>query len=109
MTNKEKIADIKYLIMEHYSDKEPLNEDQKKSKQCFYRYCDDIKKELKALEIIKEKKVNVGAFMECCLSLSYEEYIKQWGNWHKHIFKNISGEVLTQEEFNLLKEVLENE
>lgn len=63
----------------------------------------------KALKIIKEKMVNVGAFMKCCLSLSYEEYIKQWGNWHKHIFKNISGEVLTQEEYNLLKEVFDYE
>lgn len=72
------------------------------------RYVAIIKKELKALEIIKKKKVNVGCFIECCLFLSYEEYIKQWGNWHEHIFKNISGEVLTQEEFNLLKEELEN-
>lgn len=80
-------------------------------------YCDTntqdkqkiVEKELKALEIIKKKKVNVGCFIECCLSLSYEEYIKQWGNWHEHIFKNISGEVLTQEEFNLLKEALESD
>ena len=54
MNNIQKINDIKYLIMEHYSDKETLNEDQKKSKQCVFRYCDDIKKELKALVVLKD-------------------------------------------------------
>ena len=67
---------------------------------------DKARKQDEFLRIIKEKCVNVGAFMKCCLSLDYEEYIKQWGNWHKHIFKNISGEVLTKEEYNSIKEVL---
>lgn len=50
MTNKEKIVDIKYLIMEHYSDSEPLDDSQKASRACFFKYCDDIKKDLECLE-----------------------------------------------------------
>ena len=53
MDNIEKINDIKYLIMEFYSDQEPLTEDQQKSKECFFRYCDEIKAELHALEILR--------------------------------------------------------
>ena len=50
MTSKEKIVDIKYLIMEHYSDKTPLEDYQKASRNCFFRYCDEIKQDLERLE-----------------------------------------------------------
>ena len=60
----------------------------------------------KALEIIKEKKVNIGSFLKCCSNLDYEEYVRQWGNWSKDILYNLSKELLTKEEFDLLKEEL---
>lgn len=52
-----------------------------------------IKKELKALEIIKVKTVNVMYFKG---SDTLEEYNNHHATWHK----------LTQEEFDLLEEVL---
>ena len=66
-------------------------------------YCDGVKeallkaqKEHKALEIIKEKEVNMQVFNQCEDVETYNKvYIKQ------------KDRQLTQEEFNLLKEVLE--
>jgi len=52
-----------------------------------------IEKELKALEIIKTKKVNVMIFLGCD---NLEEYNKHPLTWN----------YLTQEEYDLLKEVL---
>lgn len=49
MTSKKMIVDIQYLINEHYSDKEPLNESQQKSKKVFNDYCEQIKKDLDKL------------------------------------------------------------
>lgn len=60
--------------------------------------CEIIEKELKALEVIKNKKVNIFTFYECC-------------NWYNpsHYNDSIGCPVnceLTQEEYDLLKEVL---
>ena len=54
MTSKEKIVDIKYLIMECYSDNEPLSNSQKASRNCFFKYCDEIKQDLEILEILRK-------------------------------------------------------
>ena len=57
-----------------------------------------------ALEIIKEKEVNVGNF-KASLLLTYEQYQEALDNdWT--IVKQISKTPLTQEEYDLLKEVL---
>lgn len=58
-----------------------------------------------ALEIIKEKDVNFGLFKACCNS-SYEEYKESWLYFHKGQFKNLNDKLLTQEEYDLLREVL---
>ena len=55
---------------------------------------DAIEKELKALEIINVKTVNVMYFKG---SASLEEYNSHHATWHK----------LTQDEFDLLKEILQ--
>lgn len=56
-----------------------------------------IRRELKALEIIKEKGVNVRAFLKCCHRadglLIYNSQC-------------VESQELTQEEYDLLKEVL---
>ena len=52
----EYIRDISYLILENYSDKEPLTEEQKLSKNCFLDYCKCIEKELQRLETIDNFK-----------------------------------------------------
>ena len=67
---------------------------------------EEKQKKLKAFEIIKKKRVNIGSFIKCCANINYEEYKKQWGNWHKDILYNLSQEALTREEYDLLKEVL---
>ena len=38
----------------HYSDKQPLEDYQKASRNCFFRYCDEIKQDLERLEKLEE-------------------------------------------------------
>lgn len=66
----------------------------------------DIDKQLKALEIIKEKGVNVGYFIFRLVhnDLSYEEYIEEQETPYLDIY--VSRKKLTKKEYNLLKEVL---
>ncbi len=59
----------------------------------------------RALEIIKEKNVNVGMFINCCMRIDYQFYLDH----HKFIMNGMSNEEFTEEEFNLLKEVLKGE
>ena len=60
----------------------------------------EIEKSLKALEIIKEKEVLVPDFIDSCRSFdfTYFHYCKYQENY--------SYKVLTEEEFDLLKEML---
>lgn len=61
-----------------------------------------IEKKLKALEIIKEKEVNISFFM----MYIKEDYCYEWYEKdHKAMFP-ATKKLLTQEEFDLLKEVL---
>lgn len=59
----EYIKDISCLISENYSDKEPLTEEQKLSKNCFLDYCKYIEKELDRLEQIDNAKPSEA--LEC--------------------------------------------
>jgi hypothetical protein len=73
---------------------------------------DDVVKKLKALEIIKEKRVNV--YQMLCIfkeGLTYEDYEKLWNidieRYYKHNTDLLYSHFkLTQEEYDLLKEVL---
>ena len=56
-------------------------------------YCNTIEKELKALKIIKKKEVNVAWFT----------YVDNLEDYNKGKF---IGSYLTQDEFDLLKEVM---
>lgn len=58
-------------------------------------------KKLKALEIIKKKKVN---FYEIQFSENYEEYAKEFTATYIHFIR--TKYMLTKEEYDLLKEVL---
>ena len=64
-------------------------------------------KEHKALEIIKEKNVNMFGFKRDIKQLgnrfTYKYYQSNFGNYHS----GFDIQELTEEEFNLLKEVLE--
>lgn len=57
--------------------------------------CESIEKSLKAFEIIKEKRVDCKSLVECSCA---EEYNDIWFDTS-----------ITEEEFNLLKECLEDE
>ena len=61
-----------------------------------------IRKSLKALEIIKEKKVNIELLNA---SSSVEDYNNEVIRNYGYAFS--TNRILTQEEFNLLKEMLE--
>ena len=70
----------------------------KRERECA---CDIIEKELKALEIIKDKKVDVWCFTRDCKNLTYKQFLQSRG-----LDAITSYTSLTQEEYNLLKEVL---
>lgn len=105
MNSSDKLKDIQCLINEHYSDKEPLKENQRKSKDCFNTYCNDIAKDLMVLEILKKKKVDIKIVPHC------NEYFEYNNELYKTIrsLKNIHELTLTQEEFDLIKDWLERE
>ena len=66
-----------------------------------------VEKSLKALEIIKEKNVNMFGFKRDIKQLgnrfTYKYYQSNLGNYHS----GFEIQELTEEEFNLLKEMLE--
>ena len=80
------------------------------TKNALLEWCPDIQKKLEALEIIKEKWVQVGAFIEMHNNKKIIEIAKNYRNnyflyLYNCCFASSYGE-LTQEEFDLLKEVL---
>ena len=62
----------------------------------------DMFRNLKAFEIIKDKKVSVKYFIDLCKNKTYEEYISIKHNG----MDMVCTDDLTQEEYNILKEVL---
>ena len=60
--------------------------------------CEEIKKELQAFEIVKEKRVDL-------LQLDYSETVDDYNEYMLRVGGGYY--TLTEEEFNLLKEVLE--
>ena len=114
MTSKEKIVDIRYLIMECYSDKEPLDASQKASRNCFFRYCDEIKQDLEHLEKLKETineilvRNRATQITNCFLPSNDEE--KEIVNIFNETLKSINKtlEEAMGEHINL-KEVIDNE
>ena len=75
----------------------------------YENFCKIVENELKALEIIRKKKVNLQTFdIIIKQDWSFENYENEEND------KNTSGQQfsnkrLTEEEFNLLKEVLKND
>lgn len=67
-----------------------------------YADVNNVAKRLKALEIIKNKRVNVRAFLKCC---QMEDGLTIYNNQCDDKQEKESKE-LTQEEYDLLKEVL---
>lgn len=70
-----------------------------------------IEKELKALEIIKEKKVNTAEFIAYVKDTNhnYETYLLDYSQEHWYLHINDNNETsycLIQEEYELIKEVL---
>ena len=87
MTSKQKLSDIRYLINEFYStdeDREALTEDAKMSRKCYNDYCEEIKKDLEILEILKKylknKSLDLGIedIIICCENEEDYNKIKEW-------------------------------
>lgn len=81
--------------------KELVNEDKKfKYKNIVNFNCDDIKEELQGFEIVKEKRVDL-------LQLDYSETVDDYNDYMLRVGGGYY--TLTEEEFSLLKRVLEND
>lgn len=61
-----------------------------------------VEKELKVLEIIINKEVDIRTFKRTCLKCDYDFYVKH----NQHIMFGMSNELLTKEEFYSIQEVL---
>lgn len=66
--------------------------------------CEQVEKSLKALEIIKKKPQAELSLIQLGKIKTYEEYLYYTGKWELDLYGDM---VYTQEEFNLLKAVLE--
>ena len=81
--------------------KELVNEDKKfKYKNIVNFNCEDIKEELQAFEIVKEKRVDL-------LQLDYSETVDDYNDYMLKVGGGYYS--LTEEEFFLLKRALEND
>ena len=102
---EKKLDDISYFIMEAYEDKEPLSESMKKSRDCFLKYCDEIKiallqqnaeptKALECLEnFIEECKTEMYNYAELQNGYQYEKY-----QYRKEQLENIKQALIQAEQ-----------
>ena len=129
MTSKECLKDIQMFINEAYSDNEPLQENQIKSKRVFNDYCNIIKQDLDRLEKLEKEYQDLK---EWCLILNRHLYIapemcelrmatpkdadfliKNCNNWTKY-YNGIDVHEVDYKKFvdlyySKIKEVLEND
>ena len=129
MTSKDYIKDIQMLINEAYSDNEPLQENQIKSKRVFNDYCNIIKQDLDRLQELEKEYQDLK---EWCLILNRHLYIapemcelrmatpkdadfliKNCNNWTKY-YNGIDVHEIDYKKFvdlyySKIKEVLEND
>ena len=129
MTSKDYIKDIQMFINEVYSDNEPLQENQIKSKRVFNDYCNIIKQDLDRLQELEKEYQDLK---EWCLILKRHLYIapemcelrmatpkdadfliKNCNNWTKY-YNGIDVHEVDYKKFvdlyySKIKEVLENE
>lgn len=114
MTNKEKIIDIKYLIMECYSDKQPLEDYQKASRNCFFKYCDEIKQDLERLETLEEENAKLKQAIKILkdkfnFELEEKSFTGEYPLVYRHFNTRYAKSFTNEEykEYEILKEVLE--
>lgn len=109
MTSKNYIKDIQMFINEAYSDKEPLQENQIKSKRVFNDYCNEIKQDLDRLERLEKVIDILKAVLDRVLIFKFKEDIISGGNIYisKIDSNNTTIVNLRKPEYDLLKEVLE--
>lgn len=67
-----------------------------------------VDKDIKALEIIKAKQVNVKNLTWFCIDNdnSYEDYVDNFNYYDDDTYFDLGATLLTEEEYGLLKEVL---
>lgn len=94
--NKELLYNIKTALKEYGTLKEYYNvvvSNREFDKEYFYK-C------VKALEIIKNKRVDIATLLDCCNVEEYNRWVDVRSHYTYRPFE------LTQEEYDLLKEVL---
>ena len=96
MTSKENIERLDNAIKEHLSE------------QC-YMIWNSIKKDLEILEILKRNKLDLWDFKQDIVDFDESLYTKTAYEWYSMHYREFSLEMLSQEEFDLIKEWLENE
>lgn len=97
------LGDISYFINETYSDNEPLEENQRDSRQCFMNYCKNIKQALlKAQEQEKALKIIIDKCVEMTLLLYSFIVSEDVGFYNLRISGRLT-KALTQEEYDTLK------
>ena len=76
-----------------------------------YNWYDNVERELRALEIIKTKKLDVCSFINNFVERndSYETYVLYFEKPIEIDYCVISEELLTEEEFNLVRDVLKGD
>lgn len=98
MYTEEKLKDIRCFINEQYDGL--LSFSQLMSRRCFNEYCEDIEKDLKVLEILKNKQPSIFLIRESKSFYGYldSEYGRYWVVDDEYILK--------EWEYNLIKDWL---
>lgn len=102
MTSKDLIKDIQMFINEAYSDNEPLQDNQARSKKVFNDYCNKIKQDLERLEKLEKVFSDLKSMFEINIGIDCgNEYFIE-------IKQSDSGisELIPQEDIKIFKEVL---
>lgn len=86
------LPELHYVFMQELNIIETALKKLDEAENCVFTSKEDVKKELKALEIIKDKEVNVFIFLHSGDLETYNDMVEE-------------NRKLTQEEYDLLKEV----
>ena len=103
MKSKDYIKDIQIFINEAYSDNEPLQENQIKSKQVFNDYCNEISQDLERLEKLEKIFSDLKSMFEIKIGIDIgNEYFMEIKQLDDRI-----AELIPREDIEMFKEMLE--
>lgn len=94
------LEDLKFLCEDGYFQLQSYQED-----EIAIECINNIEKELKAFEIIKEKRIDVDSLLYYLKTNACDDSVLSWYN--EYIVKFDEERILTQQELDLLKEALD--